>query len=57
MQCRTWPFWFANMRSEERWKSVLRECPGIGNGPLVDRESILERIGESIPETASRGVG
>ena len=53
MQCRTWPFWFSNMRSETRWQSVAGECPGIGAGPLVDRDTILERIGESMADAFS----
>lgn len=44
-QCRTWPFWQANLRSEARWKRIARECPGIGGGDsrgrLYTREEIL----------------
>lgn len=45
IQCRTWPFWLANLRSETRWERIARECPGIGNsngrGRLYTREEIL----------------
>lgn len=41
-QCRTYPFWVKNLRSEYAWKQVCRECPGIGHGPLYSREEILD---------------
>ena len=40
-QCRTWPFWFHNMRNEENWEAVAACCPGIGQGRLYTREEIL----------------
>ena len=40
-QCRTYPFWPENVRSERAWAEVCRECPGIGRGRLYDREEIL----------------
>jgi Fe-S-cluster containining protein len=43
-QCKTYPFWFENLRSNKKWKHVLRECPGIGCGPLYPREKILEIV-------------
>ena len=42
LQCRSFPFWFGNIRNRQRWQAVSRECPGIGVGPLFDRERILE---------------
>jgi len=44
LQCRTYPFWFENLRSSKKWKHVLRECPGIGCGPLYSREKILKIV-------------
>lgn len=32
-QCRTFPYWPENM-SDEKWKALSAECPGIGKGPL-----------------------
>src|SRR5205814_9238778 len=32
VQCRTWPFWNANLRSAERWEAAALECPGINTG-------------------------
>jgi hypothetical protein len=37
------------MRSLEAWEEACRRCPGIGRGPLIDKEAILERIGLSYP--------
>lgn len=47
MQCRTFPFWFQNMRSEQSFEEVTLRCPGIGKGPLYSKETILECIGQS----------
>lgn len=47
VQCRTYPFWFQNMRSEESWAGVCLQCPGIGKGPKHSKEEILECIGSS----------
>ncbi len=41
-QCRTYPFWFKNLRSEKRWKETSAQCPGIGKGRLYTEEEILE---------------
>lgn len=41
LQCRTFPFWFSNMRSEKRWRRVEKQCPGIGTGLFYSREEIL----------------
>jgi len=58
VQCRTWPFWFQNMRSLYAWKGVASRCPGIGKGHLYSKEAILECIGASYPvyETLMREV-
>jgi Fe-S-cluster containining protein len=44
LQCRTFPFWFTNLRSENTWKKVLENCPGAGKGKLYSKEEILEII-------------
>lgn len=49
LQCRTFPFWFCNLRSENRWRHIKRQCPGIGSGRLYTRSEILKMIQESIP--------
>ena len=40
-QCRTFPFWFSNLRSETRWRGIRKKCPGIGRGPRYGRDEIL----------------
>jgi uncharacterized protein len=39
-QCRTWPFWDSNLRTEAAWQETCRICPGSGQGPLVSLEVI-----------------
>ena len=40
-QCRAFPFWFSNLRSEACWEQVRRQCPGIGHGPRFTRAQIM----------------
>ena len=47
-QCKTFPFWFENLRSPKKWRRVTRECPGIDKGPLYSKEQIMEFINESL---------
>jgi Fe-S-cluster containining protein len=44
VQCRSFPFWFRNLRSEKNWRKIARSCPGIGEGPLFSRERILDIV-------------
>lgn len=39
-QCRTWPFWRANVASSAHWEAAARGCPGIGQGPQHGAEKI-----------------
>ena len=39
-QCRTWPFWRANLYSPEAWAEESADCPGMDQGPLVAAERI-----------------
>jgi Fe-S-cluster containining protein len=34
LQCRSFPFWPAQVADEESWRAAARDCPGIGLGPL-----------------------
>lgn len=43
-QCRTYPFWFKNLRSEARWSQTCESCPGIGRGKLYSRSEILSML-------------
>lgn len=40
-QCRTYPFWMKNMRSQEAWQRTCADCPGIGAGTLYSEAEIL----------------
>ncbi|MEJ2154645.1 MAG: YkgJ family cysteine cluster protein [Desulfobacteraceae bacterium] len=48
LQCRTFPFWFSNLRSEAQWRRAARQCPGIGRGRLFTKAEILDMINKSI---------
>lgn len=43
-QCRTFPFWFRNLRSQSDWNREARRCPGIDKGRLYTKNEILEII-------------
>lgn len=51
-QCRTYPFWFKNLRSINAWKRTAAACPGIGQGRLYGEEEILALVHEDM-ETLS----
>ncbi len=56
-QCRTYPFWKANLQSEADWDRERRSCPGVGEGHLYSRETIESlSTDDGIPahRTASR---
>lgn len=42
LQCRTFPFWFSNLRSENRWYRIAAQCPGVGQGRRYSRHDILQ---------------
>ena len=35
LQCRTFPWWPDNLRSERQWERLGRECEGVGRGNFV----------------------
>jgi Fe-S-cluster containining protein len=41
LQCRTYPFWFQNLRSEKKWGQTCKACPGIGQGRRHSKAEIL----------------
>lgn len=43
-QCRTWPFWESNVRTEAAWKETCEACPGSGVGRLYSLEEMNERL-------------
>lgn len=46
-QCRTYPFWFQNLRSERNWQKAVKECPGIGKGRKYKKNEILRLLESS----------
>src|ERR1043166_803347 len=37
LQCRTWPFWTENLKSEKVWNSLAEsKCPGMNKGQDYD---------------------
>ena len=48
-QCRTWPFWPENLRTQRHWEAVKRRtpCPGMNEGRLVPIDQI--RIQRDMP--------
>lgn len=42
-QCRTWPFWESNLKTPADWERTCQECPGSGQGQLVQIEEIETR--------------
>jgi Fe-S-cluster containining protein len=43
-QCRTWPWWPENLRSQRTWRRARRECPGIDCGPRHPARTIEEQL-------------
>ena len=48
IQCRTFPFWFNNLRSEQKWRQIEKECPGIGKGEFFSKEKILQLLSNTV---------
>lgn len=48
VQCKTYPFWFNNLRSEKNWQKAIKACPGIGKGVLYSKEQILTLLNQPI---------
>lgn len=42
-QCRTWPFWDSNLKSEAAWEETCRVCPGSGRGRLYQLNEIEQQ--------------
>jgi len=52
IQCKTFPFWPQNLKSEKRWNIIMDECPGIGEGPAFSRQDIEDVFdGKSVDST------
>jgi Fe-S-cluster containining protein len=44
VQCSTWPVWPENMNKKVWFGEVLKDCPGIGTGPLLSAKQIEKRL-------------
>jgi Fe-S-cluster containining protein len=44
-QCRTYPWWFSNLRDEESWQEAAELCEGINHpaAPLIPVSQILDQ--------------
>lgn len=47
-QCRTFPFWPENLKSQKAWKKLASRCEGINhtNAPIIPLSSIKESLKE-----------
>ena len=44
LQCRTWPFWSENLKSEKTWNALAEsKCPGMNKGQSYDYVQIETR--------------
>jgi len=43
-QCRTWPFWKANLTTPDEWNYTASKCPGINRGRAYTFEEINEKL-------------
>jgi Fe-S-cluster containining protein len=44
VQCRTFPFWGANLESRRTWVRLCELCPGIDRGPVHGAEEIRAHL-------------
>jgi len=51
-QCRLYPFWFENLRSESAWRKTQAACPGVGEGRHVSPGEILACVNEDLSRRA-----
>jgi Fe-S-cluster containining protein len=42
-QCRSWPFWDSNLKTERHWRKTVEICPGSGEGRLYTIDEIIEK--------------
>jgi Fe-S-cluster containining protein len=45
-QCRIFPFWPELVESASEWNKTAQFCPGIGQGPLIQIETVQEQTRE-----------
>lgn len=42
LQCRSWPFWSENLKSERAWNCAAANCPGMNKGKRYDFVAVEE---------------
>jgi hypothetical protein len=54
-QCRSFPFWAENVRSDRSWKKTVSECPGLESEEafIIDGNTIRNKI--IVDRDATRG--
>jgi Fe-S-cluster containining protein len=57
LQCRSYPFWSANLQEERRWEELKGCCPGVGRGRLHSGEEIREWLRRSREQRYLSGLG
>ena len=40
LQCRSYPFWQANLESDETWQDTATQCEGVGRGRVHSKKEI-----------------
>ena len=55
LQCRTFPWWPSNLTSPKAWRSIGRQCEGVGRGAFVPVEEI--RVQRRAQASRDSGVG
>jgi len=45
-QCRLYPLWPELVESARNWERVAKQCPGIGQGPLIQIEAAKREAGQ-----------
>jgi len=57
LQCRSYPFWPANLAGSWSWEELKAVCPGVGRGRLHSREEIEEWLRRSREQFYLNGAG
>lgn len=55
-QCRSFPFWPANLDSAEHWEELRRACPGAGRGRLHPESEIRGWLAEGGRQSFLAGI-
>jgi Fe-S-cluster containining protein len=57
LQCRSYPFWPANLAGAWSWEELKAVCPGVGRGKLHSRQEIQEWLRLSREQFYLEGAG